>query len=97
MNNKLIIFPTKKQLEYLGSKNLVGNFYVLTRDKERVEQKNIRYITGCDENILNNDMDVLCCHEEGMYWLRIHGRIKWKHIFSTDMINLVTKKYLRSI
>lgn len=92
MNKKLIIFPTKKQLKYLESKSSIDDFYVLVRDNDVVEQENIRCIIDSDKNILENDMDVLCCHEEGMYWLRIHGRSKWNNIFAPDMVNLVNKK-----
>lgn len=61
-------------------------------DKDAVEQDNIRCIMDGEEKTLGNDIDVLCCHEEGMYWLRTHGILKWNNLFLPDMVNLVTKK-----
>lgn len=92
MNKKLIIFPTKKQLEYLVKKNSTDNFYVIVRDKDAVDESNIIRVINGEEKLLGNNVDVLCCHEEGMYWLRTHGNANWNNIFLPNMVNLVTKK-----
>lgn len=97
---KLIIFPEKKQVEYICSMSWKNTVYIiLNYDIEvpsKTEVNNCIILRECDSLVekiseIGMDVDVLCCHEEGLYWLNRFGNSKWNYQFSVKMFDLLTK------
>lgn len=96
---KLIVFPTEAQIKYIDGAETDSEIYILVRDREEMsETKNNRCVIVPDnhkaiEKIrrLGTDVEVLCCHEEGLYWLKNFGNRKWKYQFSTEIFEMLTK------
>ena len=95
---KLIIFPTKKQLDYINNFSIEYELYIILHnfECERVRTKKYIiisevYFTEAIENELGTEVDVLCCHEESLYWLKKFGNKKWNYQFSTVLLDLLTK------
>ncbi|MGN0505502.1 MAG: ATP-grasp domain-containing protein [Lachnospiraceae bacterium] len=100
MSNKLIVFPTKYQIDYIcNTETNMGNLYIVCRvemDNYKFEKRNVAFIDKEIENeelvkILSKDVDVLCCHEEGLYWLKEKGNRYWHFQFSNVVFELLTK------
>lgn len=89
IKDKLFIFPTHKQIEYICSKDLPYNIYIVSR--ERVEKKDVTVISENTVKDLNEDIDVLCCHEESLYWAYAFGKMGWKYQFLPHVLNILTK------
>ena len=96
---KLIVFPTEDQVKYICSIVSDYEFYILMHSSVNVSMlpKDNRVILLCggsSEELIENigvDVDVLCCHEEGLYWLKKFGHIGWNYQFSTEIFELLTK------
>lgn len=96
---KLIIFPTENQIKYISNIVLDCKVYILAHGEyvNKITQSNNCII------LLNNDlaaktieklgenMDVLCCHEEGLYYLQKFAYMNWNYQFSTKMFEMLTK------
>lgn len=95
----LIIFPSEKQLV-----NLMSDFYkkfkiyvVLQKNSIKNENKytNIIYISNNDEKAIellqNIQLDVLCCHEEAIFWIKLHNSDNWNLQFNDLYLNLLEK------
>lgn len=99
--NALIIFLTEYQLEYLLKADICyKTIYVIMRN-DQFKQVNImnKQITILSKeidknsliNLLGQEVDVLCCHEEGLYWLKQKGCMQWNYQFSNNIFNILVK------
>lgn len=89
--NKLIIFPTRKQLDYICEKELNYNIYIISHDNLSTNKKGIVILNEHTVKELGEEVDVLCCHEESIYWSNVFGNRKWNYQFSTQMFDLLEK------
>lgn len=106
----LIIFPQGKQLDYIRDK--IDNntlVYVVLKKKKCIrsidEDSRFVYIDeDCDKTTLHelipNDVRVLCCHEEALYWLKLFEHKGWTYPFDRVVLSHLRKDkfkyYLRS-
>lgn len=87
----LLVFPTRKQLLYIKELIDDSDIYVVTRDKEWAQKKGFIVIENDMDSIIEGNVDVLCCHEEGLYWLNIYGKKNWNYHFSDDVFRILVK------
>ena len=95
MDNKLIVFPQGKQLTYLLSKKSDENIYVVSQ-AEAEKSEGLIFIDkeiSKEElkTILPANVDVLCCHEEALYWVKSKGLDEWKYPFDRGVFTQLTK------
>lgn len=91
MSDKLLVFPTIEQLHYLSKIKSDAKIYFVPRFETDIAQATVPAVTAAAAAALGESVDVLCCHEEGMYWIRNFGNPKWKYSFSAKMLELLTK------
>lgn len=89
--NKLIIFPTNKQLEYICEKKPSYNIYIISHDNINMNQMGVIQLNEQTIKTLGTDVDVLCCHEEGLYWINTFGNKDWNYQFSPKLFELLEK------
>ncbi len=96
MENILVVFPQGEQLPYLLSKKTDENIYVVPQTKtEKYEE--LIYIDkeiSVEElkSILSVNVEVLCCHEEALYWVKAKGIDVWKYPFDTAIFTQLNKE-----
>lgn len=103
----LVVFPQGKQIEYI--KQTVDSqlevFVVLQRNSDKYKPESfVTYINkDCTKEeikkILSKSVNVLCCHEESLYWVKCKGQKGWKYSFDSILLNHLTKiefkKYMK--
>lgn len=98
--NILLIFPTKKQLNYFRRYYSECVYYVVSHDKIENDEIFI-YILDNDNFNIPDNVKVFCCHEEGIYWLKCNIKKSWELQFSFKLFSVILKddfkKYLSSI
>ena len=95
MSDKLLVFPTIEQLHYLSKIKSDEKIYFVPRFETDIAQTVFPTVTETTVDALGENVDVLCCHEEGMYWIRNFGNPKWQYPFSVKMLNLLTKNQFK--
>ena len=64
------------------------------------KEKNVVLLGGDSQTELSEslgaDADVLCCHEEGLYWLKKFGNMYWNYQFSPEIFGLLTKNAFKN-
>lgn len=101
--NKLIIFPTKRQIQYLAEHNSTNEIvYVVLRDEEIFAEgayRSIECVRKDDIPQINKlremSFSVLCCHEEGIYWLRCYSGEKWNIGFDRSYLGYIEKDKIK--
>lgn len=98
--NILVVFPTKKQIEYIQEYYPGYKYYVISHNKF---EDNAMFVYISEDKKLNipDDVKVLCCHEEGIYWLKCNIKKSWELQFSNKLFSIILKnnfkEYLSSI
>lgn len=99
MNDEIIIvFPTKKQIDYLKQQKM-ENLSVVLQSDELEDVTLLKYVNcivkdkdGGNLDILRKKRaNVLCCHEEALYWVSINGSRRWNYQFDRMYFDLLTK------
>ena len=99
MNDEIIIvFPTKKQMDYLKQQKM-ENLSVVLQSDELEDVTLLKYVNcivkdkdGGNLNILRKKRaNVLCCHEEALYWVSINGSKQWNYQFDRMYFDLLAK------
>lgn len=86
----LLIFPTRNQLEYIKKQYPNYSVNVVTHNSEWAIEEGYKVITD-DIDLVDENVDVLCCHEEGMYWLKSYRMNSWNLQYSDMIFDLLAK------
>lgn len=99
----LIVFPTTRQIEYIGKISLNDfKIYIVLQnqyDYSKNHYKNIVFIkkenTKDIEILKYKKLNVLCCHEEAIYWTRINRGNNWKLQFDELYFSILEKHHFK--
>lgn len=94
----IVVFPTEKQLDYLMQQKIENLFVILQSDELRhaaLLKRGNCIIKDKDgdklESLRKRKANVLCCHEEALYWAGINGSRRWNYQFDKKYFDLMTK------
>lgn len=83
--NYLLIFPKEKQLQHLQNKvSSDDRIFHVSRDEEQQDYEMSK--------IPSDEIHVLPCNEEALYWLRMNRRPFFHYSFDEKYLNLLDKK-----
>lgn len=99
----LIVFPSLKQISYLNTIQLNDfKIYIILQNSYNYSENhctNIVFVKKDDmtyvEILKNKKLAVLCCHEEAIYWLRIHKSYNWELQFNELYLSLLEKHHFK--
>lgn len=94
---KIIVFPSESQALKIIENIISGDeIVIISRKQIRKEHKNVLFIKPEDEEVIKElktrKARLLCCHEEGIYWLRVNYSHLWEIGFKADYMNILTKR-----
>ena len=94
----IVVFPTEKQLCYLIQQKIENLNVVLWSDElgDAVLSKRINCIVkdkdgGKLDILRERKANVLCCHEEALYWAGINDNKRWSYQFNRGYFDLLKK------
>lgn len=97
--NKIYLFASKRQIEQVVSSAYDDQKIVLVVRNcdysKYIGNENIVFVSADDIDFIYKlkaqPARLLCCHEEGIYWLKEYNSSLWEIGFNTDYFNVVTK------
>lgn len=100
---KILVFPGKNQLEKIIENGVKKHkLVIITRNSLSVKNSDKTFMTvhPKDYEIIHSlrskDAELLCCHEEGIYWLRNNNSPLWKIGFDENYLNLLEKRKFKN-
>ena len=104
-SKRLIIFPSSRQISLLCAISLQedASIYVVLHSKDELHDvpENRIIFVCCDDlagvsSLRNNDMSVLCCHEEAVFWAGKYKGNGWEFSFDREYFGLLEKHIFKS-
>ncbi len=100
MSEKLIIFPSSRQLTFLVQQPVYREKIHILLHHQKMPETEIpccldfftKENTEQIKQLQRKELFVLCCHEEAVYWLKQHDSPKWHLQFSHKYLYLLEKQ-----
>ena len=93
---RLVIFPSKKQIELLQKSDLLNaGDYIVVRANALSPRCGATVINADDigriAGLSNKRLAVLCCDEEALYWAKVYQGEEWTFSYSKKCFSCLTK------